>query len=173
LLFDSAGAATSQSVRLDTVQNRTYHYWHTFVEDVGAGQLYGYRAHGPNAPEQGLRFDPSKVLIDPYTFETANNENYRRDKASQAGDNTAYALKSVVVDPAAYNWEGDTPIRRRLWMQSSTRCTSAGLLATKFARRSGQARTYAGLIEKSLTYKNWNLAVEQCPYNNSMRKPPC
>lgn len=47
-------------------QNRTYHYWHLFVPGIGPRQLYGYRVHGPEAPEIGLRFDPEKVLFDPY-----------------------------------------------------------------------------------------------------------
>ncbi len=46
--------------------NRTYHYWHTFVPGAQAGQIYGYRVHGPNDPANGLRFDPAKVLLDPY-----------------------------------------------------------------------------------------------------------
>ncbi len=105
LLFDTADAATpSQVIQLDPEQNHTYHYWHVFVTGIGAGQVYGYRAHGPYAPDRGLRFDPAKVLIDPYALAIANSERYRRDKAMQPGDNTAFALKSVVVDPAAYDW---------------------------------------------------------------------
>jgi glycogen operon protein len=48
------------------VSNRTYHYWHVFVPGVRPGQLYAYRVHGPFEPASGLRFDPSKVLLDPY-----------------------------------------------------------------------------------------------------------
>src|SRR5690349_18364022 len=67
LLFDRAGGARPASViPLDPVTNRTYHYWHAFVPSLRAGQVYGYRAHGPNEPERGLRFDPQKVLLDPY-----------------------------------------------------------------------------------------------------------
>ena len=47
-------------------QHRTYHYWHVFVPGVQAGQIYAYRAIGPYAPEQGLRYDADKVLLDPY-----------------------------------------------------------------------------------------------------------
>ena len=113
LLFDAAAALLpAQVIHLDPDQNHTYHYWHVFVEGVSAGQLYGYRAYGPYAPDRGLRFDPAKVLIDPYAFAIANTENYQRDKALLPGDNTAFALKSVVVDPAAYDWDGDTPLRR-------------------------------------------------------------
>ena len=53
-------------IELDPRTHRTYHYWHAFVPEVAAGQLYGYRVHGPFAPERGLRFDPDKLLLDPY-----------------------------------------------------------------------------------------------------------
>src|SRR4029453_8932738 len=67
LLFDDVEApAPSRVVRLDPRAHRTYHYWHVLVPDLQAGQVYAYRAHGPFAPERGLRFDPQKVLIDPY-----------------------------------------------------------------------------------------------------------
>ncbi len=150
LLFDAADAATpSQVIQLDPEQHHTYHYWHAFVEGIGAGQLYGYRAYGPYAPDQGLRFDPLKVLVDPYALAIANSENYRRDRAIQLGDNTAYALKSVVVDPTAYAWEGDVPIRRpfvdaviyEMHVGGFTRHPSSGLDPNKRG-------TYAGLIEK-------------------------
>jgi glycogen operon protein len=56
----------SYIIKLDSVKNRTYHYWHVFVPGVKPGQLYGYRVHGPNDLSKGLRFDPTKVLLDPY-----------------------------------------------------------------------------------------------------------
>jgi isoamylase len=67
LLFDDAAAARSTRViDLDARQHRTYHYWHVFVPGVGPGQVYAFRASGPFVPEHGLRFDPDKVLLDPY-----------------------------------------------------------------------------------------------------------
>lgn len=58
LLFDSADApAPSRVIDLDPRANRTYHYWHTFVPGVAAGQLYAYRISGPFDPERGLRFE--------------------------------------------------------------------------------------------------------------------
>src|SRR5512147_2576185 len=53
LLFDSPGAAVpSRVIPLEGRQHRTYHYWHAFVPDLGPGQIYAYRAHGPFAPER-------------------------------------------------------------------------------------------------------------------------
>jgi glycogen operon protein len=102
----------SHVIRLDPAVNRTYHYWHVFVPDLQVGQLYGYRVHGPFDPSKGLRFDPTKVLLDPYGRGVAVPRNYSREAARQEGDNAATAMKSVVVDPSLYNWEGDTPLGR-------------------------------------------------------------
>ena len=60
-LFDEQGGER----RLD-VHDRTAFQWHVYVRGIGPGQRYGYRVHGPYAPEQGLRFNPAKLLIDPY-----------------------------------------------------------------------------------------------------------
>src|SRR5690242_16399160 len=94
-------------ITIDPAANRTYHYWHVFVSGVQPGQLYGYRVHGPFDPASGMRFDPAKVLLDPYGRGVVVPKNYSRDAARQVGDNAATAMKSVVVDPHAYDWEGD------------------------------------------------------------------
>jgi isoamylase len=62
--------------------------------------------HGPFLPANGLRFDPSKVLLDLYGRGVAVPKSYSRDAACLEGDNTAIAMKSVVVDPRAYRFEG-------------------------------------------------------------------
>ena len=63
-LFDSPQAAEpSRCVRL---RERTAHVWHGFLPGIGPGQLYGYRISGPYEPGRGLRFNPYKLLIDPY-----------------------------------------------------------------------------------------------------------
>src|SRR5262245_46115801 len=68
LLFDrDDDGAPSRVIAIDPVENRTYHYWHTFVPGLRQGQLYGYRVHGPYDPASGLWFDPDKVLLDPYS----------------------------------------------------------------------------------------------------------
>ncbi|MGZ5385596.1 MAG: glycogen debranching enzyme, partial [Acidimicrobiia bacterium] len=67
LLYDDVDAsAPSRVISLDPRRHRTYHYWHVFVPNLGSGQLYAYRAYGPADPARGLRFDPTKVLLDPY-----------------------------------------------------------------------------------------------------------
>src|ERR1700758_479903 len=67
LFFDHEDdGCPSHVIRLDPTTNRSYHYWHVFVPGLRVGQLYGYRVHGPFDPTKGFRFDPTKVLLDPY-----------------------------------------------------------------------------------------------------------
>jgi glycogen operon protein len=148
--FDRDDDATpSRAVRLDPATNRTYHYWHVFVPGARPGQLYGYRVEGPSAPARGLRFDRAKVLLDPYGRGVAVPKNYSRAHGQREGDNAATAMKSVIVDPAAYNWEGDTPLNRpsartviyEMHVRGFTRHPSSGL--------DDKTRgSYAGLIAK-------------------------
>src|SRR5262245_27043799 len=67
LLFDAPEAdAPERVIELDPEASRTAAWWHVFVPGVTAGQVYGLRAHGPFAPERGLRFDGRRLLLDPY-----------------------------------------------------------------------------------------------------------
>ena len=91
--------------------NRTYHYWHAFVPGVSAGQIYGYRVEGPHDPARGMRFDSTKLLLDPYGRGVAVPDCYRRYDATTDVDDFAIAMKSVVLDPSTYDWEGDAPLR--------------------------------------------------------------
>jgi glycogen operon protein len=150
LLFDDANASRpSRVIRLDPEQHRAYHYWHAFVPGVGPGQIYAYRAHGPFAPARGCRFDAEKVLLDPYGFAVAIPKRYDRLAAARPGDNAPTAMKSIVVDPGRYDWEGDRPLRRHfartviyeLHVRGFTRHPSSGVADEKRG-------TYAGLIEK-------------------------
>ena len=82
LLFDRVDdARPSRVIPIDPITNRTYHYWHVFVPGVEAGQIYGFRAYGPFEPHRGLRFDPSKLLLDPYGRAVAVPRNYSREAA--------------------------------------------------------------------------------------------
>jgi glycogen operon protein len=67
LLFDGPeDAEPRRIIGLEAPVHRTYHYWHAFVPGLRSGQVYGYRAVGPFDPQRGLRFDPAKLLLDPY-----------------------------------------------------------------------------------------------------------
>ena len=112
LLFDDENdAQPAKIIPLDPNRYRTYHYWHVFVPGLEPGQTYGYRAHGPLAPDQGFRFDGEKILPDPYGLAVAVPENYNREAARRPGDNEAAAMKSFVADPGRYGWEGDLPLK--------------------------------------------------------------
>ena len=150
LLFDhvdDAGAA--RVIRIDPADNRTYHYWHAFVPGVSAGQIYGYRVEGPHDPARGMRFDSTKLLLDPYGRGVAVPDCYRRSDAATDADNCATAMKSVVVDPSTYDWEGDAPLRHpsartivyEMHVRGFTRHPSSGVDETKRG-------TFAGLVEK-------------------------
>jgi glycogen operon protein len=150
LLFDAVDSPQpSRVIRLDANRHKTYHYWHAFVPGLGPGAIYAYRAFGPFAPEQGLRFDHEKVLLDPYGRAVAVPDAYDREAARRPGDNARTAMKSVVADASHYDWEGDRPLHRpftetviyELHVRGFTRDPSSGVTAAK-------AGTYAGLIEK-------------------------
>jgi isoamylase len=150
LLFDEVDdARPSRVVRIDPADDRAYHYWHVFVPGVRAGQLYGYRSDGPSDPARGMRFDRTKVLLDPYGRAVSVPKGFSRDAASLPGDNAATAMKSVVVDTAGYDWEGDAPLRRpssrtiiyEMHVRGFTRHPSSGVAEKKRG-------TFAGVIEK-------------------------
>jgi isoamylase len=150
LLFDRDDAGKPpQVIALDPQSNRTYHYWHCFVPGIAAGQPYGYRAAGPFDPARGLRFDPEKVLLDPYGKCVMRPAGRSREAARGPGDNTATALRSVVVDPGAYDWEGDALLERpfaktiiyEMHVAGFTRHPNSGLSPEKRG-------TYSGLIDK-------------------------
>jgi glycogen operon protein len=150
LLFEREDdARPTRVIPIDAAANRTYHYWHAFVSGLRAGQIYGYRVHGPWDPANGMRFDPTKVLLDPYGRSVVVPKNYSRDAIRNNNENTAAAMKSVVVDPHAFDWEGDAPLKRpfsrtiiyEMHVRGFTRHPSSGV-ADKLRG------TYAGLIEK-------------------------
>ena len=168
LLFDSPNSPEPhQVIALDPKRNRTFFYWHIFVEGLMEGQVYAYRLAGPWEPAQGHRFDPTKVLLDPYAKAIVGDEIYDRQAAMVPGDNCAQALRSVVVDtsPYGYNWEGDRPPRKpyaasviyELHVGGFTKHPSSGLAAEKRG-------TFAGLIEKIPYLKELGItAVELLP----------
>ena len=104
------------------LRERTDQVWHCYLPDVRPGQFYGYRVHGPYDPENGNRFNPAKLLIDPYAKAISGaikwsnalfaykvgspREDLEPDPNNSAGD----VPKCVVIDPA-FTWEDDRPLR--------------------------------------------------------------
>jgi isoamylase len=128
-LFDDAGAETR--VALPEYDGGV---WHGFVDGVGVGQAYGYRATGPWDPARGLRCNPAKLLLDPYARATAGPVRFGPevlghdaadpDRASQL-DSAGHVPRSLVVDPA-FDWPGASVRGTATPTPSSTRCTSRG-----------------------------------------------
>ena len=113
----------AESDRID-LRERTGHVWHAYLPDARPGLAYGYRVHGPHAPELGHRFNPAKLLIDPYakaisgsiTWNEAlagypvGNSSPDRDLIADATDSAGTLPKSLVLD-AAFPWGNDRPPR--------------------------------------------------------------
>ena len=93
-LFDPKGRREIERIELT---ERTGFVWHCYLPEARPGLLYGYRVHGPQAPERGHRFNPNRVLLDPYA-------------RLLAGQVSAGLGRSRVVDPA-FSWGGDRPPR--------------------------------------------------------------
>jgi len=113
LLFDAPTAPVPAAVhRLDPRINRTGPYWHLRLPGLGHGQVYGWRVDGPRDPAAGLFYDGEKLLLDPYARAVTGQDVYDRRAAATPGSNVDRALRSVVVDPDRFDWEGDRPLPR-------------------------------------------------------------
>ncbi len=114
--FDDSGK------EIDCVQLRehTALVWHGLIRNIKPGQRYGYRVDGPWAPEQGHRFNPAKLLVDPYAkaisgdvdwkapiypYDVTSGDDTKRDDQ----DSAAGVPRSIVVDNRHFDWEGDCP----------------------------------------------------------------
>jgi isoamylase len=149
LLFDHEDDARPERIIPIDPSTRTYHYWHIFVPGLQSGQIYGYRAYGPSDPASGMRFDSSKVLLDPYGRGVVVPKNYSREAAKQAGGDAATAMKSLVVDVNKYDWQGDAPLRRPSSETIIYEMHVRGFTCDPSSAVSEKTRgTYIGLIDK-------------------------
>ncbi len=116
LVDDSGG-----EVRIE-IGESTQHCWHLYLPDVGPGQLYGFRVHGPHDPGSGLRCNAAKLLLDPYAraihgevdwhpsvygYQPGSDE---ADLSLSSSDSAGHVPLSVVVDPF-FDWEHDRRLR--------------------------------------------------------------
>jgi glycogen operon protein len=109
--FDERGAQT-----VIDLPERTAFIWHGYVPNVGPGQRYGFRVHGPWEPQSGIRCNPSKLLLDPYgksiigqvEWNEAVFPHYFNDpeNSKNDGDSAPFMPKSVVINPF-FNWHND------------------------------------------------------------------
>jgi len=150
LLFDDVeDIAPKQIISLDPSKNRTYHYWHVSVPSIKSGQLYGYRVTGPNDPSQGHRFDPEKILLDPYAKAVAFPKDFKRASFKNAGKPTIPSLKSVVCDLKSYDWNGDRHPRHPFGQTVIYEMHVGGFTKNPNSGVAKELRgTYRGLMEK-------------------------
>jgi glycogen operon protein len=148
------------------VENQTAHNWHVYVPGVGPGQRYGYRVHGPYAPAQGHRFNPAKLLLDPYTkaiagsvrWDVANVLPYVPSGDADADlepddEDSAPAMPRCVVVDESFDWEDDAQPRRR-WDETVIYETHVkGFTRCMDEVREDLRGTYAGLAsEPAIAY---------------------
>jgi len=162
-LFDDAG----DEERIE-LHERTAFNWHCYLPGVGPGQRYGYRVHGPYDPRRGLRFNPAKLLIDPYAkqidgavrWDEANVLPYvpsteaDADLSIDTSDSAPAVPKSVVVDPS-FDWEDDDLVRPRVpWHETVIYETHVkGFTRRREGVREDLRGTYGGLAsEDAIAY---------------------
>jgi isoamylase len=122
-LFDSM-EAREENVRIPVTEH-TDQVWHIFLPEAQPGQIYGYRVSGPYEPEIGMRFNSSKLLLDPYAKAIAGRVDWgdemygyvvggeKEDLTRDFRDDAWGMPKAVVIDNA-FNWDGDRKLGRPL-----------------------------------------------------------
>lgn len=118
-LFDSPTGEGEQRVR---VREMTHHIWHCYIPGLSPGQLYGYRVQGPYDPANGHRFNPNKLLLDPYAKAISGTIQWSdamfgyklghkdEDLSFSTTDSAPFVPKSIVIDPR-FDWEDDKPLK--------------------------------------------------------------
>jgi isoamylase len=110
---------TTETARLD-LPDMQGGIWFGYLPDIGPGQVYGYRVHGPWEPEKGHRFNPAKLVLDPYARELCGDMVWDPavfghdgdDLTRDDRDSAPFVPKAVVADPV-FDWDADTALRHR------------------------------------------------------------
>ena len=162
-LFDSEGF----ELRVP-VEEQTAFIWHCYLPGVGPGQRYGYRVHGPYDPASGHRFNPNKLLIDPYAKAIDREVKWDAsvfpytlggdDLTLNADDSAAFIPKSVVINPF-FDWGEDRPPRRP-WHETVIYETHVRGISMLHPEVEPELRgTYAGLASSPIIDHLKNLGV--------------
>lgn len=148
LLFDACNSPTPlQVIELDPLVNRTFQFWHVYVRGAAPGLHYAYRVDGPkDLHGLGHRYNPNKVLLDPYARGVTTNL-WNRARACDAEDNLNCSMRSAVIDIGAYDWDGDQPLNRPMNQTVIYEMHVGGFTKspTSAVKNPG---TFAGIIEK-------------------------
>ncbi|MBY8879331.1 glycogen debranching protein GlgX [Actinacidiphila acidipaludis] len=132
--------------------------WHAYLPEVGPGQRYGYRVHGPYDPDRGHRCNPAKLLLDPYAKAVEGQADghrallgYRPDDPGRPdpADSRPHTMLSVVADPA-FDWDGDRPLKRPYHESVMYEAHVRGLTRRNPALPPELRGTYAGLAHPAV-----------------------
>jgi isoamylase len=158
-LFDQSGGKELERIELPEYQDEIWHGW---VPDIAPGQVYGFRVHGPYAPEEGHRFNPNKLVLDPYsrahigqlTWDPAIFGYKVGDPAGDLSfderDSAPFMPKCVVVDPD-FDWKREKVWRPVPWDRTivyETHVRGYTKLHPKVAEK--ERGTYCGLATKEV-----------------------
>ena len=161
-LFDEQGA--EHRLALEEVDAFS---WHAYMPHIGAGQRYGYRVHGPNAPEHGVRCNPSKLLLDPYARAIEGHVrwdpacygyNLGDESSVNETDSAPFVFRSVVQHPH-FDWGGDrrpdTPLHETVIYEAHVK----GMTKCHPDVPDNQRGTYAGLAHPAIIQHLVSLGV--------------
>jgi len=166
-LFDSLNTGECEPIQ---IRESTGHVWHGYVPALWPGQLYGYRVHGPYEPEKGLRFNPAKLLIDPYAKALAGRVDWDApvfgyplgngdaDLKLDDRDDAAGVPKGVVVT-SHFDWENDRPPLTPLHETVIYEAHVKGMTARHPGVPEDLRGTYAGLAHPVIIDHLKNLGV--------------
>ena len=179
-LFDAADPA--REVRRIAVTERSDQIWHVYLPEARPGLLYGYRVHGPYAPAFGHRFNPAKVLLDPYAKAVAGSVSWddalfghrpgeaETSAAPDPRDSAAFVPKCVVVE-SAFSW-GDDKLLRTPWHKTVIYEVQVKGFTARHPQVPPELRgTYAGLASPAALEHLKRLgvtAVELLPVHHSV-----
>ena len=158
-LFDAAGETELERVALPEYTDQIFH---GFLPDVAPGQVYGYRVHGPYEPDAGHRFNPAKLLLDPYAKAHVGELKWDpalfgyvighadEDLSFDARDSAPFMPKSVVVDPG-FDWRGQPRRNPVPWDRTIIYETHVRGYTMRHPKVPKRLRgTYAGLGQKAV-----------------------
>ena len=179
-LYDKAGVKEIGRYEMPVKENNI---WHIYLEGVEAGQVYGYRVYGPYDPAKGKRFNPNKLLIDPYAKKLVgrliwhkaifgyDTDSVEQDLSFSHLDSAPYVPKSVVVANNTFDWGDDVPPQidesKTVFYELHVKGYTKLHPKVQDARRG----TFAGLASKSVcSYLKWLgvTSVELLPVNAFM-----
>lgn len=176
LLFADPDAPTpATAIELDAASHRTGDLWHVWVKGVHPGQAYAFRVDGPYEPQAGHRFNPHAMLLDPCAVALAGTQRWdfprlrhvtlpesTTQPTRATEDDSAWKARCLVTD-AAFDWQGDRPLKRP-WAQTVIYETHIRGLTIHPSAQVAYPGTFLGVIEKIPYFTDLGItAVELMP----------